>query len=319
MADKRINKRRAEKLKSQGAEAKAFLKDLGNSFKDDKEQDRIVHTKNYKIVNFFVFIILAIGAVIMVFPLLYMVATSFMTKNQILSGHFSILPDPILIGKYSEVLQKGEFISGVWNTIKVEIPVLIIGGFTSSLAAFAFAKMNFRGKNLLFLALLATIMIPFAVVMIPQYVLFVKLGWTNSLLPLIIPGCFGNVSMIFFLRQNLFGVPNDLMDAAKLDGCGYFQSYYKIFLPLMKGALGTQLMLWFMGIWNDYLAPTIFLRSEKLWTLQVVIRSFNSYYAIQSDYALIMAASVIAMLPTLVLFFAFQRVIIESVAISGIK
>ena len=109
------------------------------------------------------------------------------------------------------------------------------------------------------------------------------------------------------------------MDAAKIDGCNYFEIYYKIFLPLMKGALGTQLMLWFMGIWNDYLAPTIFLRSEKHWTLQVVIRSFNSYYAIQSDYALIMAASVIAMLPTLVLFFLFQRVIIESIAISGIK
>ena len=276
-------------------------------------------SKKEKGINVVVFIVLLIGALIMVFPLIYMVATSFMTKNQILSGQFSIFPDPILLGKFGEVLSKGEFINGIFNTLWVEIPVLIIGGFTSSIAAFAFAKMEFRGKNALFLALLATIMIPFAVVMIPQFVLFTKLGWTNSLLPLIIPGCFGNVSMIFFLRQNLFGIPKDLMDAAKLDGCTYFGCYWRVFLPLMKGALGTQLMLWFMGIWNDYLAPTIFLRSEKLWTLQVVIRSFNSYYAIQSDYALIMAASVIAMLPTLVLFFLFQRVIIESIAISGIK
>ena len=111
----------------------------------------------------------------------------------------------------------------------------------------------------------------------------------------------------------------DLMEAAKLDGCGYFRTFLQIFMPLMKGALATQLMLWFMGIWNDYLAPTIFLRSEKNWTLQVVIRSFNSYYAIQSDYALIMAASVIAMIPTMALFFIFQRMIIESIAISGIK
>lgn len=272
-----------------------------------------------KIANTIIFILLAFGALIMVFPLIYMVATSFMTKNQILSGKLSIFPDPILIGKYSQVLKKGEFINGIFNTIMVEIPVLLIGGFTSSLAAFAFAKMEFRGKTALFLALLATIMIPFAVVMIPQYVLFTKLKWTNSLLPLIIPGCFGNVSMIFFLRQNLYSIPKDLMEAAKLDGCNYFVTYSKIFLPLMKGALGTQLMLWFMGIWNDYLAPTIFLRDEKTWTLQVVIRSFNSYYAIQSDYALIMAASVIAMLPTLLLFFIFQRVIIESIAISGIK
>ena len=284
----------------------------------DYQSDQVTTSKD-KIMNIVIFILLFLFAITMVFPLVYMVATSFMTKNQILSGTLTIIPDPILIGKYSEVLKKGQFISGIINTVKVEVPVLLIGGFTSSLAAFAFAKMEFRGKNALFLALLATIVIPFAVVMIPQYVLFTKLGWTNSLAPLIIPGCFGNVSMIFFLRQNLYSIPSDLMDAAKIDGCNYFGIYWKIFLPLMKGALGTQLMLWFMGIWNDYLAPTIFLRSEKQWTLQVVIRSFNHYYAIQSDYALIMAASVIAMLPTLLLFFAFQRVIIESIAISGIK
>ena len=278
-----------------------------------------VVSKKDKIFNGIVLVLLCLGAVIMVFPLIYMVATSFMTKNQILSGQLSIIPDPWVFGKYAEVLNKGNFISGIFNTIKVEIPVLLIGGFTSSLAAFSFAKLRFRGKNAIFMGLLATIMIPFAVIMIPQYVMFTKLAWTDTLLPLIIPACFGNVSMIFFLRQNLSSVPNDLMDAAKLDGCGYFRTFIQIFFPLMKGAVGTQLNLWFMGIWNDYLAPVIFLRSEKSWTLQVVIRSFNAYYAIQSDYALIMAASVIAMLPTITLFFCFQRVIIESVAISGIK
>lgn len=278
-----------------------------------------VISKKEKTINILVFIGLCLGAVIMVFPLIYMVMTSFMSKNQILSGKLSIIPDPWVFGKYAEVLKKGNFISGVWNTVKVEIPVLLIGGFTSSLAAFAFAKMRFRAKGPLFMGLLATIMIPFAVIMIPQYVMFTKLGWTDSLLPLIIPACFGNVSMIFFLRQNLTSIPNDLMDAAKLDGCGYFRTFAQIFFPLMKGAVGTQLTLWFMAIWNDYLAPVIFLRSESNWTLQVVIRSFNAYYAIQSDYALIMAASVIAMIPTITLFFCFQRVIIESVAISGIK
>ena len=100
---------------------------------------------------------------------------------------------------------------------------------------------------------------------------------------------------------------------------GYFRMYYSIFLPLMKGALMTQLILWFMGIWNDYLAPTIFIQNEKWFTLQVVIRSFNSYYAVNSDYPLIMAASVLAILPTLLLFFFFQRYIIESLAVSGVK
>lgn len=300
------------------ATATAFTRKRGKAIDKDYISDRVT-SKKEKVFNIIIFILLLTFAFTMVFPLIYMVATSFMTKNQILSGSLTIIPDPILIGKYSQVLSKGQFISGIINTIIVEVPVLLIGGFTSSLAAFAFAKMNFRGKSAFFLALLATIMIPFAVVMIPQYVLFAKLHWTDSLFPLIIPGCFGNVGMIFFLRQNLYSIPSDLMDAAKIDGSGYFGIYARIYLPLMKGALGTQLMLWFMGIWNDYLAPSIFLRSEKNWTLQVVIRSFNAYYAIQSDYALIMAASVIAMMPTLILFFAFQRVIIESIAISGIK
>ncbi len=278
-----------------------------------------VTSQKEKTINIIVFILLALGSVVMVFPFFYMIMTSFMTKNQYLSGQLRVIPNPWVWGKYSEVMSKGNFISGILNTIKIEIPVLLIGGFTSSLAAFAFAKMKFRGKGAIFMGLLATIMIPFAVIMIPQYVMFTKLKWTDTLLPLIIPACFGNISMVFFLRQNLSSIPNDLMDAAKLDGCGYFRTFAQIFFPLMKGAVGTQLTLWFMAIWNDYLAPTIFLRSEKTWTLQVVIRSFNTYYSIQSDYALIMAASVIAMLPTIVLFFCFQRVIIESVAISGIK
>ncbi len=278
-----------------------------------------VTSKKDRMINIIVFILLSLGAVVMIFPLIYMIMTSFMTKNQYLSGQLRVIPNPWVWGKYAEVMSKGNFISGILNTVKVEIPVLLIGGFTSSLAAFAFAKMEFRAKGAIFMGLLATIMIPFAVIMIPQYVMFTKFGWTDTLLPLIIPACFGNISMVFFLRQNLSSIPNDLMDAAKLDGCGYFRTFLQIFFPLMKGAVGTQLTLWFMGIWNDYLAPTIFLRSEKNWTLQVVIRSFNTYYSIQSDYALIMAASVIAMLPTITLFFCFQRVIIESVAISGIK
>ena len=275
--------------------------------------------KKTKLVDTIVLILLILGAVAMVFPLVYMVFSSFMTKNQILSADFSIIPDPWKFGKYTEVLQRPEFLRGVRNTLMVAIPVLVVGGFTSYLAAFSFSKLQFKGKNGIFLGLLATMMIPFAVVMIPQYVMFTKMQWTNSLLPLIIPGLFGNVGVIFFLRQNLTSIPSTLVEAAKIDGCGYFRIYYQIFLPLMKGALMTQLILWFMGIWNDYLAPTIFIQDDEWFTLQVVIRSFNSYYAVNSDYPLIMAASVLSILPTLLLFFFFQRYIIESVAISGVK
>lgn len=284
------------------------------------EQTSEVKTRKARIVDTVVFIALSLGAVIMVFPLIYMVLSSFMTKNQILSANFSIIPDPWKFGKYAEVLlEKPEFLRGLRNTLTVAFPVLLVGGFTSSLSAFSFSKLKFKGKNAIFLGLLSTMMIPFAVVMIPQYVMFTKMGWTNSLLPLIIPGLFGNVSIIFFLRQNLTSVPDSIAEAAKIDGCGYFKMYYSIFLPLMKGPLMTQLILWFMGIWNDYLAPTIFIQNEEWFTLQVVIRSFNAYYAVNSDYPLIMAASVLSILPTLLLFFFFQRYIIASMAVSGVK
>lgn len=284
------------------------------------EQSSEVKTQKDKIINTVVFIALTLGAIVMVFPLVYMVLSSFMTKNQILSANFSIIPDPWKFGKYSEVLfEKPEFLRGLRNTLTVAVPVLLVGAFTSSLSAFSFSKLKFKGKNAIFLGLLATMMIPFAVVMIPQYVMFTKMGWTNSLLPLIIPGLFGNVSIIFFLRQNLTSVPDSIAEAAKIDGCGYFKMYYSIFLPLMKGPLMTQIILWFMGIWNDYLAPTIFIQNEEWFTLQVVIRSFNAYYAVNSDYPLIMAASVLSILPTLLLFFFFQRYIIASMAVSGVK
>lgn len=284
---------------------------------DEKSSSGI--TAKEKRINVIVLILLCLGAVVMVFPLIYMIFASFMTKNQILSANFSLFPNPWKWGKYSEVLAKPEFLRGVRNTLIVEIPVLIVGSFTSSLAAFSFSKLRFKGKNGIFLGLLATMMIPFAVVMIPQYVMFTRMGLTNNLLPLILPGLFGNVSMIFFLRQNLTSIPDALVEAAKIDGCGYFKIYYAVFLPLMKGALMTQVILWFMGIWNDYLAPTIFVSKDKWYTLQVVIRMFNSSYAVNSDYPLIMAASVLSLLPTLALFFFFQRYIIESMALTGVK
>ena len=278
-----------------------------------------VKSKKEKRVDVIVFILLSLGAIVMVFPLIYMICASFMTKGQILSANFSIIPNPVKTGMFAEVLSKPEFLRGVRNTMIVEIPVLLVGGFTSSLAAFSFSKLRFKGKEQIFLGFLATLMIPFAVVMIPQYVLFIKMGLTDSLLPLILPGMFGNVSMIFFLRQNLTSVPYEFVEAAKIDGCGYFKMYYSIFFPLMKGAVMTQIILWFMGIWNDYLAPTIFVTNDQWQTLQVVIRQFNSQYAVNSNYPLIMAASVLALIPTLLLFFFFQRYIIESMAISGVK
>ncbi|WP_396129859.1 carbohydrate ABC transporter permease [Exiguobacterium mexicanum] len=275
--------------------------------------------KKDRITDFFIFIFLFIGAVVMIAPLLWMVSTSLKSKEDVFALPPVWIPTDISFSKYTEIWSMGPLLSGISNSLIVALSVTIVGTFTSSLAAFAFAKLNFRGKNKIFLLLFASVMIPYPVLMIPQFMMFSSIGWVDTLLPLIVPGLFGNIFMIFFLRQFLNSIPNSIIEAAKIDGCSYFQIFYKIIFPLIKPAVAAQLILWFMAIWNDYLGPILYLNSPEKQTLQLVIANFNASYAIQSDYPLIMAASVVALLPMLIVFMIFQKQIIESIAISGVK
>ncbi len=275
--------------------------------------------KKDRITDIFVFIFLTMGAIVMIAPLLWMVSTSLKSKDEVFSLPPVWIPTDISFNKYLEIWNMGPLLSGISNSLIVALSVTIVGTFTSSLAAFAFAKLNFRGKNKIFLLLFASVMIPYPVLMIPQFMMFSEIGWVDTLLPLIVPGLFGNIFMIFFLRQFLNSIPNSIIEAAKIDGCSYFQIFYKIVFPLIKPAVAAQLILWFMAIWNDYLGPILYLNSPEKQTLQLVIANFNASYAIQSDYPLIMAASVVALLPMLIVFMIFQKQIIESIAISGVK
>jgi multiple sugar transport system permease protein len=275
--------------------------------------------KKNRITDAVVFIFLSFGAIFMVAPLLWMFSTSIKTREDVFALPPVWIPDTISFAKYSEIWSMGPLLSGISNSLIVAVSVTVIGTFTSSLAAFAFSKLHFNGKNKIFMLLFASVMIPYPVLMIPQFIMFSSVGWVDTLLPLIIPGFFGNIFMIFFLRQFLTSIPNSIIEAAKIDGCSYFQIFYKIIFPLIKPAVAAQLILWFMGIWNDYLGPILYLNSPEKQTLQLVIANFNASYAIQSDYPLIMAASVVALLPMLIVFIVFQKQIIESIAISGVK
>ncbi|NEC92909.1 carbohydrate ABC transporter permease, partial [Streptomyces sp. SID12501] len=156
-------------------------------------------------------------------------------------------------------------------------------------------------------------------IMIPQFVMFSRLHWVDTLLPLIVPLLFGNIIMIFFIRQYLETVPDSLIEAAKIDGASYLTIFGRMIVPMIRPAIAAQFILWFMTIWNDYLAPILYLNSPGKQTLQVVIANLNVEYATQRDYPLIMAASFVALLPILVVFLVFQRQIIESVALTGTK
>lgn len=275
--------------------------------------------KKIKISHVLIFAILLLGSVVMIGPLLWMVSTSLKDKTGVFQLPPQWIPNPIKWDAYQRLLELDTLGSGIKNTIIVSLTVTIIGTITSSMAAFSFAKLKMPFKNLLFLVLLTAIMIPYPAVMIPQFMLFSKIGWVDTLLPLIIPGLFGNITMIFFLRQYLSNIPDSIIEAAKIDGAGYWNIFSNLIFPLIRPAVAAQFILWFMGAWNDYLAPLIYLNSPEKQTLQVVIANLNAAYAIQTDYPLIMAASVISLLPVLTVFVIFQKQIIESVAISGMK
>ncbi|MEQ2466576.1 carbohydrate ABC transporter permease [Niallia hominis] len=275
--------------------------------------------KQKKLTDIFIYLILGIGSIFMIGPLLWMIATSLKDKTGVFALPPQWIPDPVRIDAYIHLFQLETLGTGIKNTIIVSLTVTIIGTITSSMAAFAFAKLRMPFRNTLFLILLASIMIPYPIIMIPQFVMFSKFGWVDTLLPLIVPGLFGNITMIFFLRQYLTNVPYSLIEAAKVDGAGYLQIFFKLIFPVIRPAVAAQFILWFMGVWNDYLAPLIYLNSPEKQTLQVVIANLKATYAIQTDYPLIMAGSVVSLLPVLIVFLIFQKQIIESVALSGVK
>ncbi|MGK4179609.1 carbohydrate ABC transporter permease [Lapidilactobacillus dextrinicus] len=269
--------------------------------------------------NILIYIILILGGVIMVGPLIWMVSTSLKDKMGVFQLPPQWIPNPVRWDAYKRLFSLSEMYAGFKNTIIVSFTVTIIGSITSSVAAFSFAKLRLPFKNTIFLILLIALMVPYPAVMIPQFMIFSKIGWVDTLKPLIVPGLFGNITMIFFLKQYLQSVPDSVIESAKIDGAGYTKIFTSVIFPLIRPAVAAQFILWFMGAWNDYLAPLIYLNSPEKQTLQVVIANLSATYATQTDYPLIMAMSFVALLPVLIIFLVFQKQIIESIALSGTK
>lgn len=265
------------------------------------------------------FVLMLLGALTMVLPFLWMVSTSLKESNLVFSFPPQWIPDPVDWSNYVEVWDIAPLAQGLLNSALVTVLVVVVGTFSSTMAAFAFAKIDFPHKRIIFLALLATIMIPVIVLLIPQFLVFAEIGWIDTLLPLIVPGLLGNVTMIFFLRQYMLGLASELLEAAKLDGAGYLRTYWSVFLPLCLPAIAANVIIVFMATWNEYMAPLIFTHSPENSTVQLVIASLNSFYEEQTDFPMIMAASIIAVLPVVIVFTALQRYFVDSFAFSGIK
>lgn len=263
------------------------------------------------------YILLIFGAIIMAIPFLWMLSTSLKTEGVVFSIPPKWIPDEIMWSNYKQAIEQAGLFEGFINTLKIVIPTVTIGIFSCSLAAYGFAQLRFPGRDKLFMVLLATMMIPSIVTMIPSYVLFMKLGWIDTYKPLMIPAMFGGASCVFFLRQYFKTLPRELIEAAKLDGLNDFGIFMRIALPLSKPAIATQAIFGFLGGYNDYMAPLIYLNSPEKFTIQLKLATFNGAYS--SQWTLIMAGSVLALIPTLLLFFFAQKYFVEGIVMTGLK
>jgi len=264
-------------------------------------------------------IVLILSSFAFVFPFLWMLFTALKTPAELLKGIESFFPTDPQWGNFVTAVQKIPFLMYLKNSVL--IAVLAVAGtlFSATTAAYAFAKLNWKGRDKWFLVMLATLMLPIQIILIPTYILYDWIGWLGTRLPLIVPAFFGGGAAfyIFLLRQFFKGLPRDLTESAIIDGANHWQIFMKIMLPLSKPALLTVGLLVFMMRWNDYFGPLIFLSNPEHWTLALGLRAFQTQYG--GQFHLMMAASILIMVPTIVLFFFAQRSFIEGITFTGIK
>lgn len=265
-------------------------------------------------------VIVCIGAFSMVFPYIWMLLTSFKSVSESWAAPPTLFPSTWYFDAYYDILSDENFYMSVVYTLVIEVTVIVVGTFSSSLAAFSFAKLKLKGKKFWLLLLMSSMMVPHAAVMLPQYRAFQALGLTETLWPLILPGLFGNISMMFFLITYMKnGIPDSLIEAAKIDGSNFFQMYWRIGLPLSKPAIAAQCVFWFVGIWNDFFGPSIYLTNPNVVTLQVYLNSLLSSNNGNIDLPTIMAGSVLASVPMIIIFVCFSNFFVNSISLGGMK
>ena len=266
-----------------------------------------------KIVMYTALILLSL---IILLPFFWMVSSSLKTSQDVFSVPMRWLPETIVWENFSEIWTKIPLLLFFKNSFKLAIIITVLQVLTSSFAAYPFAKMNFPGKDIIFLCYVATIAVPWQVYMIPQFIIVRNMHLADTHLSLILMQAFTAFG-VFLMRQCYLGIPKELSEAARIDGLSEFGIYAKIMLPLSKPSIATLIIFTFVNTWNDYMGPMSYLNSNELKTIQLGLRMFITQYS--ADYNLIMAAALVSLIPVGVLFLSMQRFFIEGVASSGIK
>ncbi len=268
-----------------------------------------------KMGNFFTYIILILVSIVLMLPLVWMVSTSLKPMTEIAQFPPTLLPEEVQWENYLETINSFPFFQYAKNTLFITFFVVLGNVLSNSFIAYGFAKIDFPGKSLLFSLVLATMMIPSFVVMIPQYVLFSKIGWVGTYLPLIVPSFFGSGFNIFLMRQFYLSIDDELIEAAQIDGANHLYIWSRLMLPLTKPALITIGIQSFNGAWNDFLGPLLYIHEESKYTLQIGLQVFQSQSTTQWNY--LMAGATLVLLPTVLLFLFAQKYFIEGMDLSA--
>ena len=264
----------------------------------------------------FMYAALIIMAVIMLIPFAWMLSASLKFEKDVFSFPIVWIPPVPQWSNYAEIWKKVPLLTGFFNTTKLTVCTTVLQLVTSSFAAYAFAKLSFKGRDTIVMMYVMTISIPWQVYMVPQYKMMTLFGLTDSHLGIILMHAFTAMG-VFLMRQFFIGIPNELLEAARIDGLSEYGIWARLMLPLSKPAIATLCITSFTFEWNDFMGPLIYLSSQKKKTIQLMLRMFNSQYS--SNYAQIMAAATVALIPVLILFICLQRYFVEGVASSGIK
>lgn len=281
-----------------------------------RSQDVTDYQRQNPVTTAIVYVLLVLGAIAMVGPFLWMLSTSLKTPAQ--QFNRALFPNPATLANFQQLWTQLPFAQLMFNSFKIGILVTIGQLLTCSMAAFAFAVVRFRGRQLLFLALLATLMIPPQVTLVPNFLLFKSLKLIGTQVPLWLPGFWGGAFGTFLLRQYFLTIPFDLAESARVDGASLMTIFWKIYLPLARPALATLALFSFMGSWNDLLGPLIYMPTDlEQTTLTVGLALFQTQYA--GRWTVMMAGALVSIAPIVLLFLVAQRQFIEGIALSGVK
>lgn len=249
------------------------------------------------------------------FPFFWMITSSLKTTKEVMAEKFIVFPETPIWSNYARVFQKFDIMTGLKNTMIIEIATVPICIFMSGLEAFAFAKMPLRHKKFWLIFFLSGMMFPYASVLLPQFRIYRTLNMLNTLWPMILPSLFGTVGTMFFFVQIMSAVPSAIIEASRIDGAGWFRCYCAIMIPMIPAAIATQIVFSFVGAWNDFFAPSIYLTKDSVKTLQLMLYTYGAW----ADKNILFAASAITCLPLFIVYFIFQKYFVGSMATAAVK